>query len=420
MRESQAKTPNPPPAANPGVALVVNSWLRWRGVAEAGRSANTRMNIKPIIHALLLTAFLVTPPQLLAQEKPLHALPDDPMKAWGEVQKVHQALRPPDDWRSHEPTAEQLAEFQKQVRQTAVSFADKAQEFIVRFPTNENVGDARITVVHALSHAVAAGDAEAESRIATFVSTVLADTSIPEDDRVGVLMFSGNAAFMKKVGMRLFIEGMSKLHDEFETASIENMRAALKQFPTNSMIYTMLVAVAQRSTGERQKELATEIINAPGAPPGAKTLANHILKGTKPYEVGQPLDIRFTALDGREVALERLKGKVVLVEFWSTTCGPCIAEMPTVKAVYQKLHDQGFEVLAISLDDKESALRRFIKEKELPWPQHFDGKGWDNEISSGSHIQQVPTMWLVNKNGLVATTEARANLDAEIAKLLAE
>ena len=59
------------------------------------------------------------------------------------------------------PTAEQVAEFQKQVRQTAVSFADKAQEFIERFPTNENVGDARITVVHALSHAVAAGDAEA-------------------------------------------------------------------------------------------------------------------------------------------------------------------------------------------------------------------------------------------------------------------
>lgn len=369
---------------------------------------------------LLLAGFLVTQLQLLAQEKPRHILPDDPTKAWAEVERVHQALRAPEAWRTHAPTAEQVAEFQSQVRQTAVSFADKAQEFVERFPTNENVGDARITVVHALSHAVAAGDADAEGRIATFASTVLANSSIPEDDRVGVLLFSGNAAFMKKVGMRLFTEGMSKLHDEFETAGIENTRAALKQFPTNSMIYTMLVAVAERSTGPRQKELATEIINAPGAPPGAKTLANHILKGTKPYRVGQPVDIRFTALDKREVDLAKLKGKVVLVEFWSTSCGPCIGEMPTVKATYGKLHDQGFEIVAISLDDKESVLRRFIQEKELPWPQHFDGKGWENQFAVRYGIFAIPTMWLVDKRGNLRDTNARFDLERRVTVLLKE
>lgn len=333
---------------------------------------------------------------------------------------MHQALRPPDDWQTHEPTREQVAEFQKQVRKTAVSFADKAREFIERFPTNENIGDARITVVHALNHAVAAGDGEAEKRIAVFVSTVLADKSIPEDDRVGVLLYSGYAAFMKKVGMRLFTEGMSKLDEQFETASIENMRAALKQFPTNSMIYTLLVVVAQGSTGERQKELVTEIINAPGSPPGAKTLADHILKGTKPYQLGKPLDIRFTALDGRDVDLAKLKGKVVLLEFWSTTCGPCIAEMPTVKAAYQKLHDQGFDVVAISLDDKESALRRFIKEKEIPWPQHFDGKGRENAFAVRYGIFAIPTMWLVDKRGNLRDTNARFDLEQRITALLGE
>jgi len=379
------------------------------------------MNIKSVICILLTTGFLVTQPQLLAQEKSRrNTLPDDPTKAWAEVQKVHQALRPPNDWRTNEPKPEQVAEFQKQVCETALSFADKAREFISRFPTNENVGDARVTVVHALSHAVAAGDTDAEKQIAAFVSTVLADKSIPEDDRVGVLMFSGNAAFMKKVRMRLFTEGMSKLHEEFETASIENMRAALKQFPTNSMIYTMLVADAQRSTGKRQKELATEIINAPGAPPGAKTLANHILKGTKPYQVGKPLDIHFTALDRREVDLAKLTGKVVLVEFWSTTCGPCIAEMPTVKAVYEKLHDRGFEVVAISLDDKETALLQFIKEKELPWPQHFDGKGWENQFALRYGIFGIPTMWLVDKRGNLRDTNARFGLERRVILLLGE
>ncbi len=369
-----------------------------------------------VIYCLLLTmGHLVLEPPSRA-----HTLPADPAMAWAEVEKVHAALRPPEEWRTREPNAEEVAGFQKQVREAAQSFANKAREFIERFPTNENVGDARITVVHALTHAVAAGDADAEKQIGAYVASVLADKSIPEDNRAGVLLYAGNAALMKRVGMRLFTEGMSKLDGEFETASVEAARAALKQFPTNSMIYTMLVAIAQRSERERQRELATDILNAPGAPPGAKTLAGHLLKGTRPYQVGKPLDIRFTALDGREVDLAKLTGRVVLVEFWATTCGPCIAEMPAVKAAYEKFHERGFEVVAISLDDKESALRRFINDKALPWPQHFDGKGWENRFALQYGIFSIPTMWLVDKRGNLRETDIRFDLEEPIKSLLDE
>jgi thiol-disulfide isomerase/thioredoxin len=379
------------------------------------------MNPRLSMASVLIAAFLSLNAPLPAQEAaPRQPLPDDPQKAWAEVEKVHQALRPPDAWRSGKPTSEQVAQFQEQVRQVAKSYADKARDFISRFPTNENVGDARITVVYALSHAVAASDTNAEKQVSEFVSAVLADKNLPEDDRVGVLLYGGNCAFMKGVGMRLFTEGMSKLHDEFETHGIESMRAALKQFPTNSMIFTMLAAVAERSEGDRQKDLANEILKAPGSPPGAKTLASHILKGTKPYQVGKPLDIRFTALDGREVDLAKLKGKVVLIDFWSTSCGPCLAEMPNVKAAYEKLHDRGFEVVGISLDDKEGALRRYLQEKELPWPQHFDGKGWQNRFAVQYGIFSIPTMWLVDKNGKLRDTNARGDLERRAGALLQE
>ena len=118
--------------------------------------------------------------------------------------------------------------------------------------------------------------------------------------------------------------------------------------------------------------------------------------------------------------LAKLTGKVVLVDFWSTTCGPCIAEMPTVKAVHEKFHDRGFEVVAVSLDDKESALRRVIKEKELPWPQHFDGKGWENQFAVRYGIFSIPTTWLVDKRGNLRDTNARFGLERRIASLLAE
>lgn len=225
---------------------------------------------------------------------------------------------------------------------------------------------------------------------------------------------------MKKVGMRWFTEGLSKLQEEFEVSSIESMRAVAKQFPTSSMIYTRYVSVAHRSSGERQKELALEVINTPNAPPVVKTLAEHILNGTKPYQIGKPLDIRFTALDGREVDLAKLRGKVVLVEFWSTSCAPCVAEMPAVKAVYEKLHKRGFEIIAISLDDKESALRRFIRENEVPWPQHFDGKGWENEFALRYGVFSIPTMWLVDKRGNLRTENARFDLEQSITRLLEE
>lgn len=377
--------------------------------------------VKYAFHVLVFSGILILQEaSLFGQEKPSHRLPGDPVKAWAEVEKVHEVLRPPKEWRSKQPTAEEIAEFQIEVRRTAASFADKAREFISRFPDNENARDGRITVVHALNHAVAAGDTNAEKQIATFLSSVLADKAIPEDERAGVFMFAGNAAFMKKVGMRLFTEGLGKMHEEFEAASIENMRAALKQFPTNSMLYTMFVAVTQRSKGERQKELATELLEAPGAPAGVKTLARHILKGTSLFEIGKPIDIRFTALDGREVDLAKLTGKVVLVEFWSTTCGPCIAEMPAINAAYEKLHERGFEVVGISLDDKESALRRFIKDKGIPWPQHFDGKGWENQFAVRYGIFGIPTVWLIDKRGNLRDTDARYNVESRVSSLLNE
>src|SRR5262249_2354625 len=146
--------------------------------AHNGTTMAGNMTLKPFIYAALMTGLLATQSQLSAQDKPHHALPDDPEKAWAEVQKALQAMHLK---RAQKPNEEQSVEFQKQMRQIAVSLADKEREFIDRFPTNENVGEARVMFVHALNHAVAAGDTNAEAQIKTFVAAVLADTSIPED-----------------------------------------------------------------------------------------------------------------------------------------------------------------------------------------------------------------------------------------------
>ncbi len=134
----------------------------------------------------------------------------------------------------------------------------------------------------------------------------------------------------------------------------------------------------------------------------------------------KPLDLKFTAVDGREVDLSKMAGKVVLIDFWATWCGPCVAEVPNVVKTYEKLHGKGFEIVGISLDQDKVKLESFTKEKNMAWAQYFDGKGWQNEISTRYGINSIPAMWLVNKKGMVVSTSARGKLEEAVEKLLAE
>jgi thiol-disulfide isomerase/thioredoxin len=134
-----------------------------------------------------------------------------------------------------------------------------------------------------------------------------------------------------------------------------------------------------------------------------------------------PIPLKFTATDGKEVDLEALRGKVVLVDFWASWCGPCIAEMPNVVATYRKLHGKGFEIVGISLDQDKAAMEGALKKHGMEWQQYFDGKGWQNAISSSFGIESIPAAWLIDKKGMLRETGLRGEaLGAGVEKLLAE
>ncbi len=135
--------------------------------------------------------------------------------------------------------------------------------------------------------------------------------------------------------------------------------------------------------------------------------------------IGKPVEIKFTAADGREVDLAKLKGKVVLVDFWATWCGPCVAEIPHVKEAYEKYHDKGFEIIGISFDgpDKDKMLK-FVKDQGMPWPQYHDGKTWKNDFGVKFGINSIPRMWLFDKEGKLSDPDGRTDLAAKVAKLL--
>lgn len=133
-----------------------------------------------------------------------------------------------------------------------------------------------------------------------------------------------------------------------------------------------------------------------------------------------PLDLKFTAIDGHEVDLAKMRGKVVLIDFWATWCGPCVAELPNVLKAYENLHAKGFEIIGISLDRDREKLDNFIKEKNMTWPQFFDGKEWKNDVASRFGIRSIPAMWLVDKKGMLVSTSVRGRLEEEVGKRLGE
>jgi thiol-disulfide isomerase/thioredoxin len=135
----------------------------------------------------------------------------------------------------------------------------------------------------------------------------------------------------------------------------------------------------------------------------------------------EPLDLKFQAVDGTKVDLAKLRGKVVLLDFWATWCGPCRMEIPNVVAIYNGLHSQGFEIVGISLDQNKEQMVKFTKAAGMTWPQYFDGKSWANEISTRYGIDAIPAAWLLDKKGIVRSTEARGgNLGEQVKRLLAE
>jgi len=130
-------------------------------------------------------------------------------------------------------------------------------------------------------------------------------------------------------------------------------------------------------------------------------------------------DFQESDVNGNPLSISKYKGKVVLVDFWATWCMPCVIKLPEIQKAYDKFHDQGFEVVGVSLDVDKDKLQQFVKQRKMPWPQFFDGKRWENKLAVKYGIDQTPTGYLLDRNGkIIKKLDLDDDLSAEVALAL--
>ena len=318
----------------------------------------------------------------------------------------------PDTWTTNPPSAGERAGFLKMMAQMAGDASRRAREFRLKHPSHPKALEGRIREFRQAAVAVYFGNTNLASTLDDLRRANRQDRELKEDIRY--LMHSS-------VSDRLYylsqtFPGLVSLDQLDEQAKILR-----QEFPRLDESYDPLLSAAQarflNDDLEKAATMARDLSSSP-APDSIKESARNLLQMIE--RVGKPVSIQFTDLNGNEVNLTKLQGRVVLVDFWATWCTLCMEEMPKVVQVYQDLHAKGFEVVGLSFDSDRAVLGKALEKQKMTWPQFFDGAGWDNKFAKEYDITALPVMWLIDKQGVLREVNARRDLRRKVERLLAE
>ncbi len=131
--------------------------------------------------------------------------------------------------------------------------------------------------------------------------------------------------------------------------------------------------------------------------------------------------IKLPTVKGDSLALNSFKGKVIVLDFWASWCGPCRSANKELAKLYEKYKPKGLEIFSVSIDESKKEWQKAIAKQKITWVQVNDPRGWDAQTAIRWNIFQLPTTYLINKKGDVVSIDLEGKeLDENVKKLLEE
>jgi len=218
----------------------------------------------------------------------------------------------------------------------------------------------------------------------------------------------------------LFTEGVQKHKDEYFTRAHEETTKALaaySNFP--DAVYLDGGALAHLQQDEAAKARFQQYVNMKSVSGPSRQRALRYIDNPELVRARLAPPFAVTTLDGKEISMDGLQGKVVLIDFWATWCEPCREAMPHIREIAKKFQDQPLVILSVSLDNDEQRWKDFVTKNEMTWLQCRDG-GFEGAVSKLFGVKAIPHTFTIDADGVLQDEHiGDASVEGKLKKLLA-
>jgi thiol-disulfide isomerase/thioredoxin len=308
---------------------------------------------------------------------------------WAQIQAMD-SNGPSQQWQSQEEardgTIEYLGKQEKALR-----------DFIADYPADTHLPDAKLRLAHLLATRADFAQDSTQRLAANAILDEL-ETEPGMKNRRADVEFARVSIFMQRV---------DPLSGANRGPLLEKARGFAKEFPDDRRVAPLLADVAGVFEEDEPKTARTLLEQAlPKAQtPELKASISDDLK--RLALLGKPLEMKWTAIDGTRVNLDNLRGKVVLIYFFASWSPPSMLELDWVRQLAGRVPADTLQPLGICLDNDPVAVPSVLDNHEISWPVYCDGRGWQGTLVRSLGVNEIPVLWIVDRDGVLRALDAK-------------
>jgi thiol-disulfide isomerase/thioredoxin len=230
------------------------------------------------------------------------------------------------------------------------------------------------------------------------------------DELEGEPGMKGRRADVEFARVSIFMQRVDAQTGANRDALLEKARSYAKEFPDDRRVAPLLAEVA--SAFEDEPRTARGLLEAGARKANTAELKARIGDDLKRLSLlGKPLEMKWTAVDGTSFDLQALRGKVVLVYFFASWSVPAMAELDWVRQLGARASPGSLQTVGICLDTDPVSVPSMLSDHEITWPVYCDGRGWKGDLVRSLGINELPELWVVDRQGVLRALDAKGEAD---------